>query len=301
MRERNTIELKGLTAEREDKIVVMPFCQQDVEMHDHDFFELAYITGGSALHTISDADGEVRSGEVKAGDYFIIDYGSRHSYRECRDFTLINCLFLPEMIDDTLADCRSFEEVLRVSLIRYYKWCFGQPSANRVFHDEEGSILPLILGIQEEYQEKKVGYTEVFRCRLTEILILTIRKIVCDSKKDDRERQPRSTAVLEAIRYLDKNYRERAVLKQFCREYHYSQQYISRKFRQETEMTALEYLQTIRIEKCCELLAGSDLCIQEAARSVGYEDVKFFCTLFKRTLNMTPGEYRKTAAAAIQY
>ena len=66
MRERNTIELKGLTAEREDKIVVMPFCQQDVEMHDHDFFELAYITGGSALHTISDADGEVRSGEVKA-------------------------------------------------------------------------------------------------------------------------------------------------------------------------------------------------------------------------------------------
>ena len=44
MRERNTIELKGLTAEREDKIVVMPFCQQDVEMHDHDFFELAYIT-----------------------------------------------------------------------------------------------------------------------------------------------------------------------------------------------------------------------------------------------------------------
>lgn len=64
MRERNTIELKGLTAEREDKIVVMPFCQQDVEMHDHDFFELAYITGGSALHTISDADGEMRSGEV---------------------------------------------------------------------------------------------------------------------------------------------------------------------------------------------------------------------------------------------
>lgn len=66
-------------------------------------------------------------------------------------------------------------------------------------------------------------------------------------------------------------------------------------------MTALEYLQKIRIEKCCELLAGSDLCIQEAARSVGYEDVKFFCTLFKMTLNMTPGEYRKTAAAAMQY
>lgn len=69
----------------------------------------------------------MRSGEVKAGDYFIIDYGSRHSYRECRDFTLINCLFLPEMIDDTLADCRSFEEVLRVSLIRYYNGASGSP------------------------------------------------------------------------------------------------------------------------------------------------------------------------------
>lgn len=157
-------------------------------------------------------------------------------------------------------------------------------------------ILQLILGIQEEYREKKVGYAEVFRCRQTEILILTMRKIVSDSKKEDRKRQPRSTAVLEAIRYLDKNYRERAVLQRFCGEYHYSQQYISRKFRQETEMTALDYLQRIRIEKSCELLAGSDLCIQETARAVGYEDVKFFGELFKRMLNMTPGEYRKTAA-----
>ena len=103
--------------------------------------------------------------------------------------------------------------------------------------------------------------------------------------------------MLEAIRYLDGNYRDRAVLKHFCQEYHYSLTYISRRFRQETEMTVLEYLQKVRVEKGCELLAGSDLRVSEVARAVGYEDAKFFHTVFKRMLKMSPGEYRKMAVS----
>ena len=56
-----------------------------------------------------------------------------------------------------------------------------------------------------------------------------------------------------------------------------------------------EYLQKIRIEKCCELLAGSEMSIQEIAHSVGYEDAKFFQQVFKRMVKMSPREYRRTA------
>ena len=265
-----------------EKLVVMPFAQEDMEKHNHHFFELAYITGGSAVHTLNDV-----RGAVKRGDYFIVDYGSPHSYTECRELTLINCLFLPEIIDDTLEGCRSFDALMRVCLIRYYKQYFGLTPVNRIFHDEDGRILELLTGIQREYTEKRVGYTEIFRCRLLELLILTMRSIV----REDRT-TGKSTVILEAIRFLDGNYAERAVLGRFCEEHHYSLQYISRKFRQETGVTAREYLQKLRIEKSCSLLAGSDLTIQEIAQAVGYEDEKFYRTLFHRLLNMSPREYR---------
>ena len=35
-----------------EKLIMMPFCQEDLEMHGHNFFELAYITGGTAEHTL---------------------------------------------------------------------------------------------------------------------------------------------------------------------------------------------------------------------------------------------------------
>lgn len=282
MKKEYTMELNSLGTKDSEKLVVMPYEQEDVGIHDHHFFELVYITGGSALQTLDDV-----TGKVCAGDYFIVDYGSVHSYSDCRDFTLINCLFLPEIIDDTLAGCRSFDTLMRVCLVRYYKQYFGLTPVNRIFHDGDGRILELLKGIQREYADKRVGYAEIFRCRLMELLILTMRSIVHEDRATVK-----STAVLETIRFLDANYPERAVLGTFCREYHYSLQYISRRFKQETGLTAREYLQKIRIEKSCELLAGSDMRIQEIAQAVGYEDVKFYGNVFRRLLNMTPREYR---------
>ncbi len=282
-----TLELDEQARGKEEKLVMMSLRQEDMGSHGHRFFELSYITGGTALHTLNGV-----SGPVQKGDYFLLDYGSVHSFEDSRDLTLINCLFLPEVIDDTLAGCRTIEELLRVCLIRYHRQYYGRSPSNRVFHDEDGEILNLLQGMQEEYREKNTGYAEIFRCRLLEILIRVMRKILQGETQFGKSRQ-QSTLVQEAIAYLDAHYRERMVTGRFCEEYHYSPQYVSRRFRQETGLTALEYLQKVRIERSCELLSGSELQIQEIAREVGYEDVKFFGKVFRKLLHMSPGEYRR--------
>lgn len=45
------------------------------------------------------------------------------------------------------------------------------------------------------------------------------------------------------------------------------------------------------------MLAGSDMRIGEIAQAVGYEDKKFFNSVFKRIVKMTPREYRNLWAA----
>ena len=66
---------------------MMPCRQTDMESHNHDFFELVYVVK-EAVHTLNSQEGFERR------DYFIIDYGSVHSYSKSEDFTLINCIFL---------------------------------------------------------------------------------------------------------------------------------------------------------------------------------------------------------------
>lgn len=266
-----------------EKLIMMPYRQEDMESHSHHFFELVYVTGGTVVHTLNDV-----SGSLNAGDYFIIDYGSVHRYTRSRDFTLINCLFLPDIIDDALSGCRSFDDLIKGCLIRYYTPALHQTTANRIFHDGDGRILALLLGMQEEYQEKRAGYPEILRCRLIEILILTLRSVVRPVKPVSK-----NSAVLDVISYVDANYREALTLGRFCEEHHFSLQYISRRFKQDTGLTFRDYLQKVRIEKSCALLAGSDMRISEIAQAVGYGDIKFFNLLFKKLLSLSPREYRK--------
>ena len=44
-------------------------------MHTHAFLEFVYVCSGEAVYHIGS-----HSGEIRAGDYFIIDYGTEHDY-----------------------------------------------------------------------------------------------------------------------------------------------------------------------------------------------------------------------------
>ena len=286
---RKELELKENASETRDKIVIMPYRQEDMEPHRHQFFELAYVTGGSVEHTLNGEKGILRE-----GDYFIVDYGIEHSYKNSRNLTLINCLFLPECIDDTLSGCKVFDELLQVCFIRYYRRYFSRVKTpvNQIFHDDDKKVLALLSGMQEEYSKKQIGYEEIFRSRLMEILTLTMRKIFY-REAGKAENAAQSEMILSAVKYFDTHYRDHGLLEKFCREHHYSTQYISRKFHLETGMTVLEYVQRIRVEKSCELIAGSDYSIREIGLLVGYENMKYFNRVFQKLIHMSPGEYRK--------
>lgn len=287
MSKNSILKLNHYTERETEKLAVMTIEQEDIGMHAHDYFELTYIMSGTAKHTLNGVEGE-----LKAGDYFFVDYGSQHCYENCKNVTLINCMFAPELIDSSMAGCRSFEEVLRFCLIRYYKRYFGQGLSDHIMHDEDGRVLKLLEGIITEYESKEMGYMQVFRCQLIEIMILTLRKITKE-EGSSKKAEVKSTAILQMIQYMEANYRDRAVLTHFCEEHYFSPQYISSRFKKENGITVLAYLQKIRIQRSCELLSGSDITVREVAYEVGYEDVQFFSQIFRKSLHMTPGDYRK--------
>lgn len=275
--------MRRIQMKENENISIHVMKQEDNLLHDHSFFELVYVTNGTAEHILNG-----KRSRLQKGDFFFLDYGSYHGYKKCNDFTLINCLFLPEFINETLQGCHSMQELLHICMLRYYRFLSGVNCADHIYHDEDGSIGCLLQNMLQEHENAQLGSQELLRFKLTEIIIKTLRKLLTGSGKYQY-----SDTVRAVLKYIDKHYAKAAALQHFCDTEHYSLSYISRRFKQETGLSYMEYLQKVRVEKACELLRAEELSISEVAHQVGYEDVQFFYTVFKRILNMTPKEYRK--------
>jgi transcriptional regulator GlxA family with amidase domain len=71
----------------------------------------------------------------------------------------------------------------------------------------------------------------------------------------------------------------------------------ARRFRAATGMAPLEYVHTLRIEHAKHLLERSTLPVDDVGREVGYEDPRFFARVFRRSVRLTPVQYRRRFAA----
>ena len=88
------------------------------------------------------------------------------------------------------------------------------------------------------------------------------------------------------------NYRS-VTLSSTARYFHYSECYLSRLISRQLGMSFSQLLQTIRLEKSCELLMNTDIKITELCERIGYDNESYYIQLFRKTYGVTPLQYRK--------
>jgi transcriptional regulator GlxA family with amidase domain len=66
-----------------------------------------------------------------------------------------------------------------------------------------------------------------------------------------------------------------------------------RRFTAATGLAPIDYVQRLRVEDAKRRLERTDVSVEKISWQVGYEDAAFFRRLFKRTIGLTPGAYRK--------
>jgi len=254
-------------------------------MHDHSFLELTYILRGTVEHTL---DGQTTV--LQEGDYLIVDYGSRHSYRGIGEngYDNLDCLFLPELLDPILKGTKSLRAILEHYLLHFNMQALVQNPAHMVFHDENGRILELLNRIREEESKRDAGYTELVRCYLIEILLFTMRQL--DDIQSASVGQDISAFITA---YVAEHYMEPLTLQDLAARLNYSLPYVSKKFKEDTGVSFVHYLQNYRVMQGCRLLSSSRYSLSEITEMVGYRDSKFFSTLIKRMTGLSPADFRR--------
>lgn len=97
----------------------------------------------------------------------------------------------------------------------------------------------------------------------------------------------------ELIQYTKKHYREDLTLKNIGEQFNYNSAYLGKKFRKDTGMNYLAFLDKVRMEKAVEILRHSHLMVYEVAELVGYSNVDYFYKKFKQYHHVSPNEFRK--------
>jgi transcriptional regulator GlxA family with amidase domain len=92
--------------------------------------------------------------------------------------------------------------------------------------------------------------------------------------------------------WLKTNLNSELTLNDIAQQFDISQRSFTRRFKLATGINATQYWQKLKIQTAKELLAASNLSIQEIAFQVGYQDQANFTRLFKKTLSITPKAYR---------
>ena len=105
--------------------------------------------------------------------------------------------------------------------------------------------------------------------------------------------QPQSKAVRLVLKYLHNNYAQPLSLEQVAAEVHLTPEYFSRVFKDEMGVTFINYLTDLRLQHSVQMLETTALRVQNIAQAVGYPNVSYFSTIFKKKYGMSPYEYRK--------
>jgi len=168
---------------------------------------------------------------------------------------------------------------------------------HRIRHDDRTRNIPVIImsGKMLDYQDiQRLDSMKTFiapKGILSDQELLRLMQAVLE----DRELlpQPTGSLVKRGLAFIHQNSQHDIGRRELAAELGISANYLTDIFRQEMEISPMDYLTRVRIHKAKELLTKSNVTITAVAIRVGYADAAYFSRVFRKTVGLTPIEYRR--------
>ncbi|MDD4069068.1 MAG: PocR ligand-binding domain-containing protein [Candidatus Izemoplasmatales bacterium] len=138
--------------------------------------------------------------------------------------------------------------------------------------------ITIIIANETEYEEV---------CLLTAEIMEAINNVISNNKFTKKSNEN----LIKAINYIKKNYRIDVSLETVAKNVFVSNYYLSHLFRDEMNMTFIDYVNKVRIEAAVKLMKETNLTIQEIISQTGFSDHSYFIKIFKRHHGITPKKY----------
>jgi AraC family transcriptional regulator len=150
--------------------------------------------------------------------------------------------------------------------------------------------------LQRELVEPRIGSSALADGVLQVLAVHVLRELApAGTTRRERVWLLSERQVRQAIGFMRANLQEDLSLKDIAEAVGLSVYHFARAFRATVGVPPHQYLIQLRISRARELLASGDLALAQIAFETGFKSQSHFTYAFKRTLRVTPREYRRIA------
>ena len=271
-----------------------------IPVHWHDELEIIYVKHGKLHVTIS---GENYIGNPK--EAFVVSPGSLHFMGSpTGDVDYYTFLFPVEYISFQTDDIM---EKTILSPLKHGRVMI-KPQINDMAEDICERLIEINTNISylkkktsESTEERKnreavsnineANINAQFETKMT--ILKFIRKMWQNGLILENAANGTNTTEKEMITYIRQNYTREISLQEFGMQFHLSEKYVSRYFKEHFHITLSQYINHLRLEHARQLLQESTVPVTEVALQSGYQNVSYFIRCFKKMYGVSPLKYRK--------
>ena len=251
-----------------------------IPIHWHDEFEIIYVRSGFLTVSIS---GESYIG--KTGDAFVVSPGNLHLMGSQTGTVDYYTFLFPLKYISFRTDDMLDEKLLEPLNSGHLMIC---PRVN----DTAKELCEQLIKIYEaKNDESESKITTQVRTKI--ILLQFILEMWKKGFVIENDTSGRNTVEKEMVSYIQQNFTGKISLREFGEQFHLSEKYISRYFKEHFHITLSQYVTYLRLEHAKQLLQDTDIPVTDVAMQSGYQNVSYFIRSFQKAYAVSPLKYRK--------
>ena len=251
-----------------------------IPVHWHDEFEIIYVRSGFLTVSIS---GESYIG--KTGEAFVVSPGNLHLMGAQTGTVDYYTFLFPLKYISFRTDDMLDEKLLEPLNIGHLMIC------PRVKDTAKELCEQLIEIYEEKKDESESKITTQVRTKI--ILLQFILEMWKKGFVIENDTSGRNTVEKEMVSYIQQNFTGKISLREFGEQFHLSEKYISRYFKEHFHITLSQYVTYLRLEHAKQLLQDTDIPVTDVAMQSGYQNVSYFIRSFQKAYAVSPLKYRK--------
>ena len=251
-----------------------------IPVHWHDEFEIIYVRSGFLAVSIS---GESYIG--KTGDAFVVSPGNLHLMGSQTGTVDYYTFLFPLKYISFRTDDMLDEKLLEPLNSGHLMIC-------PIVKDTAKELCEQLIEIYEaKKDESESKITTQVRTKI--ILLQFILEMWKKGFVIENDTSGRNTVEKEMVSYIQQNFTGKISLREFGEQFHLSEKYISRYFKEHFHITLSQYVTYLRLEHAKQLLQDTDIPVTDVAMQSGYQNVSYFIRSFQKAYAVSPLKYRK--------
>lgn len=251
-----------------------------IPVHWHDEFEIIYVRSGFLTVSIS---GESYIG--KTGDAFVVSPGNLHLMGSQSGTVDYYTFLFPLKYISFRTDDMLDEKLLEPLNSGHLMIC---PRVKDTAKELCEQLIEIYMAKKDESESK---ITTQVRTKI--ILLQFILEMWKKGFVIENDTSGRNTVEKEMVSYIQQNFTGKISLREFGEQFHLSEKYISRYFKEHFHITLSQYVTYLRLEHAKQLLQDTDIPVTDVAMQSGYQNVSYFIRSFQKAYAVSPLKYRK--------